>query len=238
MSGTPLAARSPLARAAGLLLGIILLCLVACGPAVAVADPIPGTATPLPPPENSPTPLPSVVPPTIAPTATAIPPTSTALPITTAPPPSATPLPAIELLFTGDINPGRCVYFKAKAAGDMRLPYLGVAPLLQAADLAIGSLDGTLSDHNPVPPCVETHRNLLGPAEMAEGLQFAVYDVITVATNHAKDCGLVRGCVNESFLDTLANLRSVGIAPAGGGANLAEAMSPAVLTVRGVRFAF
>jgi poly-gamma-glutamate synthesis protein (capsule biosynthesis protein) len=153
-------------------------------------------------------------------------------------PPTATVLPTIELLFTGDINPGRCVYAKAKAAGDMRLPYLGLAPLLQAADLTIGSLDGTLSDHNPVPPCVETHRNLLGAAEMAHGLQFAGYDVITVATNHAKDCGLVRGCVNESFLDTLTNLRAAGIAPAGGGANLTEAMAPAVLTVQGVRFAF
>jgi len=59
-----------------------------------------------------------------------------------------------------------------------------------------------------------------------------------VATNHVKDCGLVRGCVNESMLDTLANLRAAGIQPTGAGMNLAEATTPVILTVQGVRFAF
>jgi poly-gamma-glutamate synthesis protein (capsule biosynthesis protein) len=214
------------------------LSLAACGPAVAVADPIAASATSLPAPEYSPTPLPTAAPPTPTAPPTPYPPTPTATATETALPPSATPVPEIELLFTGDINPGRCVYAKAKAAEDMRLPYLGLAPLLQAADLTIGSLDGAISDYNPTPPCVETHRNLLGPPEMALGLQYAGYDVVTVATNHAKDCGLVRGCNNESLLDTLAHLRAAGIAPAGGGTDLEEAMAPAILSVHGIRFAF
>jgi poly-gamma-glutamate synthesis protein (capsule biosynthesis protein) len=130
------------------------------------------------------------------------------------------------------------VYARSKAAGDMALPYRALADILQSADITIGSLDGALSDYNPPPPCVETHRNLLAPSEAARGLQFAGFDVVTVATNHAADCGLGRGCVHESLLDTLANLRAAGIQPVGGGKDLAEASAPVILAVSGVRFAF
>jgi poly-gamma-glutamate capsule biosynthesis protein CapA/YwtB (metallophosphatase superfamily) len=152
--------------------------------------------------------------------------------------PSPTPVPETDLLFTGDINPARCVYAAAKAANDMALPYRPLARMLQAADITIGSLDGAISDYNPPTPCIETTRNLLAPAEAALGLGYAGYDVITVATNHIKDCGLVRGCTNNSMLDTLANLRAQGIEPTGAGINLAQATTPAIITVHGVRFAF
>jgi poly-gamma-glutamate synthesis protein (capsule biosynthesis protein) len=78
----------------------------------------------------------------------------------------------------------------------------------------------------------------MAPSEMVAGLTFAGFDLITTATNHAADCGLVRGCDYESLLDTLAHLRAAGIAPVGTGANMAEAMAPVILTVNGVRFAF
>src|SRR5688572_218621 len=119
----------------------------------------------------------------------------------------------------------------------MSLPYRPLAEQLQSADLTIGSLDGAISDYNPAPPCMET-RNLLAPAEAVEGLQFAGFDVLTVATNHIKDCGLVRGCVDQSMFETLKNLRAAGIQPTGAGNNLAEATAPVILTVHGVRFAF
>lgn len=226
---------SSLRRLAGLVLAGLL---AGCGPA---ATP---TATLLPPTTAVASPTPAVVPTTTLPppSATAAPtlppPTATAIPLTATPEPSATTLPDIELLFTGDINPSRCVYTIAQAANDMTLPYQGLAPLLQGADITIGSLDGSLSDYTEPAPCDEAYRNLMGPSVMADGMAFAGYDVITVATNHAKDCGIVRGCVNDAFLDTLANLRARGIAPAGGGLNLAEAMTPAIITVQGVRFAF
>jgi poly-gamma-glutamate synthesis protein (capsule biosynthesis protein) len=190
-------------------------------PTLAATQAIP-TTTPLPPTE----------------TATALPPTETSAPPTVEPSPTETAVPDIELLFTGDINPGRCIYTVAKAAGDMSLPYQGLLPVLQGADITIGSLDGSLSDYEAPAPCDERYRNLMGPSEMADGMAAAGYDVITVATNHAKDCGIIQGCVNDAFLDTLDNLRLRGIAPAGGGLNLADAMTPAIITVQGVRFAF
>jgi poly-gamma-glutamate synthesis protein (capsule biosynthesis protein) len=146
-------------------------------------------------------------------------------------------VPEIHLLFTGDINPGRCVYQYAKEANDMALPYRPLADYLQGADITIGSLDAAISDYNPPVPCIET-RNLLAPSVVAVGFQWAGFDVITVATNHVKDCGLIRGCDNESFFDTLANLRAAGVQPVGAGHNLAEATAPVIMTVHGVRFAF
>ena len=172
---------------------------------------------------------------------------ATAAPSVTLPPPatptpilatSPTAVPETDLLFTGDINPARCVYSAEKAANDMDLPFRPLASLLQAPDITIGSLDGAISDYNPPTPCIDTTRNLLAPAEAAQGLGFAGFDVITVATNHIKDCGLVRGCTNNSMLDTLSNLRAQGIQPTGAGINLAQATTPALVTVHGVRFAF
>ena len=183
--------------------------------------------------------------------ATAVSPVPISTPLPATAPPSRTPasptpelvasptaIPEISLLFTGDINPGRCIYATSKAANDMALPYRALGSLLQAADITIGSLDGAISDYNPPSPCLETTRNLLAPAEVAQGLGWAGYDVMTVATNHIKDCGLIRGCINNSMFDTLANLRAQGVEPTGAGANLAEATTPAVVTVGGIRFAF
>ncbi|MGH2523143.1 MAG: CapA family protein [Anaerolineales bacterium] len=200
------------------------ICLAACGEATAIAYPAftPTSSAPF----QTPTPLPTFTP-------SPSPPDPTQTPTQT-----QTPIPEITLLFTGDINPGRCIYTLSKAANDLALPYRALAGLLQSADIAIGSLDGAISDYNPPPPCAEFHRNLLAPAETVQGLQFAGFDVISVATNHAKDCGLVRGCDHESFLDTLKNLRAAGIQPTGGGQNLAEAIAPTLITVQGVRFAF
>src|SRR5687768_7326666 len=89
--------------------------LTACGPAVAITEPATPTVQPT---AAAPTPtaLPSTIP---LPSTATVAPTDSPAPATATPIPLATVLPEIELLFTGDINPGRCVYTKAKAAEDM-----------------------------------------------------------------------------------------------------------------------
>jgi poly-gamma-glutamate capsule biosynthesis protein CapA/YwtB (metallophosphatase superfamily) len=153
-------------------------------------------------------------------------------------PPASAAAPRLHILFTGDINPGRCPAQIALAHNDFTLPYQVVGDALRAADLTIGSLDGALSDVSPPSPCPET-MNLVGPARTVEGLQYAGFDVLTVAANHAQDCGrLGWNCSGDTFRDTLANLRAAGIQPAGGGENLAAARTPVVVERQGVRFAF
>jgi len=147
----------------------------------------------------------------------------------------AAPRP-IRLLATGDIIPARCVYARQLAYQDFRHAFLATADVLRAADITVGSLDASLSDAGQPIGCTRTF-NLLAPARSVEGLTFAGFDVLTVASNHAKDCG-ASACGDQALLDTLVNLEASGIAAVGGGRNLAEARSARVLTVNGVRFAF
>jgi poly-gamma-glutamate synthesis protein (capsule biosynthesis protein) len=153
-------------------------------------------------------------------------------------PDPSTSTPSTRLLFTGDINPGRCPAQIALARNDFTLPYQAVGEVLRAADITVGSLDGALSDLSAPSPCPRT-KNLIGPARTVEGLTFAGFDVITVATNHAKDCGAAGfGCESRSFLDTLQHLEAAGLLAVGGGADLAAARAPVILVRHGLRFAF
>ncbi len=189
---------------------LLALALVACAVApISPATPAPPAATPLS---------------TVAPTPTA------------APTPSPTPLPLTRILFTGDINPGRCVAQIMIEAEDFTLPYQAVAEELGSADITVGSLDGSITDRGAPMNCPQT-MNLVGPARTAEGLQFAGFDVITIATNHIKNCGLA-GCWDDALLDTMNNLSAVGIATVGGGSTLSSARAPLIVEQDGTRFAF
>jgi len=200
-----------------LLLSLLLIVAAGCGSVPSV----PATSTP-------------VAPPPTASITVALPTSLIPQPVT----PTPTSLPLIRLLFTGDINPGRCPAQIALITNDFTLPYQAVAETLRAADIAIGSLDGSISDFSPPMPCRDT-LNLIGPARTVEGLQFAGFDAITLATNHAKDCSALGGtCQDHAFLDTLRNLSAVGIQPIGVGTSLSGARAPVVITRGGVRFAF
>jgi len=143
----------------------------------------------------------------------------------------------IVLRATGDIIPARCALAAIRATGDYTHPFLELGPWLREADVTVGSLDSSLSDVSPPLDCIETF-NLAGPAAAIEGLTYSGFDVITNAANHAKDCGQIGACGDESLLATDANLRAVGITPVGSGADLADARKPGIITVKGVRFAF
>ncbi|MGQ0600096.1 MAG: CapA family protein [Anaerolineales bacterium] len=154
-----------------------------------------------------------------------------------APTPEAAVPQTIRLLFTGDINPGRCPAQRSAAADDFTLPYHAVAEVLRAADITVGSLDGTLSDIAAPSLCPET-LNLIGPARTVKGLSFAGFDVITTATNHAKDCGVARVICDEALRDTREHLMTAGVQPVGSGENIIAARTPAIIERNGVRFAF
>ena len=182
------------------------------------ASPNAVTATPFQPLPPSPTLLPS--------------PTHTPSP--TLPPPTPTSPPRITLLFTGVIVPARCVQAAIDARDDPDYIYDEVRQVISQADIAIGTLNATISDYPPHTGCTITFV-LVGDSRNADALQRAGFDVMSVATNHIKNCG-IGDCGDRAFIDTLDNLRRVGILPVGAGMNLAEALQPAVLEVAGVRF--
>lgn len=122
------------------------------------------------------------------------------------------------------------------SSGNFNWPYEALGPDLRAADILVGSLDGSITDRAAPADCPTT-MSLNGPGRVVEGLQYAGFDVITVATNHVKNCGII-GCWDDALLDTLDNLSLAGILPVGGGRNLAEARRPVFLESGGIRFAF
>ena len=145
--------------------------------------------------------------------------------------------PPVRVLFTGDIIPARCVYEHMARSGDYTAPFHAVAGPLRAAHITVGSLDAAVSDRAVPIGCRET-LSLLAPPEVVWGFLFAGFDVLTVAANHAKDCGAAGSCGDAPFLDTLRWLRTSGIRSTGGGMNRKEARRPAIVTAGGVRFAF
>jgi poly-gamma-glutamate synthesis protein (capsule biosynthesis protein) len=184
-------------------------------PAAGQPSAIPATSTP---PSPAVTTLPSPTA-TIAPTLT---PTST---------------PAITtLLFTGVIVPARCVQAKIDELGNPDYPYEEVTSIIQGADLAIGTFNATMSDIPPRTGCLSTYV-LVGDPDNGDALKRAGFDLMGVATNHIKDCGLAT-CGNQAFFDTLGNLQRVDIPFFGAGENESAALQPVVQTINGVRFAF
>jgi poly-gamma-glutamate capsule biosynthesis protein CapA/YwtB (metallophosphatase superfamily) len=183
------------------------------------------THTPSPPPTFTLTPTP-----THTPTPTGV--ADNSFVTNSTPTPSSPPL--ITLVFTGQIVPARCVQAAVDAKGNANYIYAGVLDFLQAADLTVGTLNATLSDVAPKTGCVETFV-LAGSPNHADAMALAGFDVMSVATNHIKNCG-VTSCGDQAFYETLDNLRRVGILPVGAGINDTEAMQPVVVTLHGVRF--
>ena len=141
----------------------------------------------------------------------------------------------ITVVATGDILMSRCTLAKIRASGDWGAPLRSpLGEYLSAADLTLGSLDGSIQDINDSFGCVPG-TNLSSPVETIEALTLAGFDGLTVATNHVFDCG-VEFCANRAFLRTLEVLSAAGIKHVGGGNNLEEALAPAIFTVGGVRF--
>lgn len=164
--------------------------------------------------------------------------TATVSPTTAIPMPTATVAPTeppiTTLLFTGVIVPARCVQAAIDERGDPDYLYDEPRELIQSADLAIGTLNATISDYAPRTGCRFTYV-LVGGSENADALARAGFDVMSVATNHIKNCGLTN-CGDRAFFETLENLERVGILPVGAGENLAAAAEPVVVVVNGIRF--
>ena len=168
---------------------------------------------------------------TASPTPSPIPPTPE-----TKSSPTPTLIPRTELLFTGAIVPARCVQEAIDERGNADYVFASTKGLIEEADIAIGTLNAALSDFPPLKGCVQTFV-LVGRSENADALANAGFDVMSVATNHIKNCGLL-DCGDRAFFDTLANLYRVGIEPVGAGENLAAALNPVIVTVNGIRFCF
>ena len=115
----------------------------------------------------------------------------------------------VTLVFTGQIVPARCVQAETDRLGQADYIYENVVDILRDADLTIGALNASLTDFPPATGCIETFV-LIGRPLQADAMANAGFDVMSVASNHIKDCFL-NNCGDQGFLATLENLTNNNI---------------------------
>ena len=135
------------------------------------------------------------------------------------------------------------------AVGDLQLMtreppadlFAQATPLLQKADITFGNCEWPYAEEAGDTHPVEAHINddfelgdLFAPGhpEAIRMMGRAGFDVLSVANNHTMHGGY------RAFLRTIALLRENGIAPVGGGADIAAARAPAIVERNGHRIGF
>lgn len=145
----------------------------------------------------------------------------------------------------GDVLPHPAVIERAVESGresgqpyDFRPMFAEVAPIVQAADLAVCNMETPLAtDHEAVRQTVGSRTPaggapvFIAPRELGEAMAEAGFNACSTANNHATDIGV------DGLVATLEVLDDVGIASAGTGRTPEEAREPAWLDVGGVRVA-
>ncbi|MGE3075271.1 MAG: CapA family protein [Dehalococcoidia bacterium] len=146
-------------------------------------------------------------------------------------------LPTItRIVATGDVLQSRCSLAAIEATGDWGAALRSaVGEYLAAADLALSSLDGSIQGLGEPYGCIAMeYPNLTSPPEVIEALTLAGIDEMTLATNHAFDCGM-GSCGSQALIESMTRLNAVGIKTVGGGHNLEEALAPAIFEVNGLK---
>lgn len=138
------------------------------------------------------------------------------------------PQPHIELVAVGDILLDRGVGAQIKQGGT-RVVFSKVRDALKRADLAFGNLECPVTDR-----CERAQKRISFRAEptSAQSLAYAGFDILSLANNHSMDCG------GAGLFETLQNLKRLGLRWCGAGGTRAEAETPVLLDVRGIRIAF
>ena len=126
------------------------------------------------------------------------------------------------------------VLFGCGDVGPLHEPMSGysslIQPVMKAADIRFGNCERIYSTLGTDQNNGHSY-NRLKP-EMLSIFTDCGFDVVSVAANHALDVG------PEAMMDSIANLHKLGIQTTGGGANLKEARTPAIVERKGVRVAF
>jgi poly-gamma-glutamate capsule biosynthesis protein CapA/YwtB (metallophosphatase superfamily) len=158
-------------------------------------------------------------------------PTWTPLPSATAsstPTGTSTPTYQVTVDAVGDMMLARTVGEQILAKGP-QIVFSGVRSILDAADIRIGNLECAITSRGfPVKKAFP----LKAPAQAAQALAMAGFDVVSLANNHVMDYGY------DGLVDMLSYLSQSGIGTVGAGSNFIAAHSPLIITHNGLRLAF
>ena len=140
----------------------------------------------------------------------------------------------IKLMFVGDIM-GHGPQIKSaeivkEEVYDYRPCFEYVRPILQEADLAIGNLEVTL----PGKPPYHGWPNFRSPDDLADGLWYAGFDLLTTSNNHSNDAG------KNGVINTIKTLKEKGFYHTGTYRNALEKdlTHPLIVYKKGFKLAF
>jgi len=136
--------------------------------------------------------------------------------------------PAVKLAAAGDVMLDRRLG-DIIASGWVEYPFEEVVEILSGADLTIGNLESALGDQGEA---VDKDFIYQAPAEAARTLEYAGFDVLSLANNHALDYG------ERGLLQGIDLLRDHGIVTVGAGFDETAAHMPYITEINGLSFAF
>ncbi len=111
-------------------------------------------------------------------------------------------------------------------------PFESVLETFKKYDYVIGNQEGTIDGAAVGSPNAGKPYTFTSPKESVDVYKKSGIDAFSYANNHAKDYG------PNSVLHTMELLRSQGIDVFGAGANKAEAFTPLIKEIKGIRIAF
>lgn len=135
----------------------------------------------------------------------------------------------LRLVFVGDVMLSRGVANQIRKHEDFSYPFREIAYYLNSFDLAIGNLEGPISDKGQNQGSIYSFR---ADPKTVEGLKFAGFDLVSLANNHMFDWG------REALVQTRELLEASRIKAAGAGENYTHANEPAIFEIKGQRLAF
>jgi poly-gamma-glutamate synthesis protein (capsule biosynthesis protein) len=132
----------------------------------------------------------------------------------------------LRIVVVGDINLARLVARTYVLAGRGAEVFAAVRDSLRAADIALGNLESIVLDRGTFADTALSPV-FAAPAAAAPLLADAGFAAVSTANNHAWDFG------HAALLESLVHLDSAGVAHAGTGATVEDALRPVIIRKRG-----
>lgn len=139
------------------------------------------------------------------------------------------PADSWTLNIAGDIIIGRTVYEQEMRRNDYTSSFHLVKELLGSADYTVADAEWTAADGIAHPL---QGMSFSAPEKSLDGLSYAGIDAVSLANNHSMNGGVA------AFEQMLASLSRRGIGYFGAGRNFAEAHTPYIANIKGVKVAF
>lgn len=135
----------------------------------------------------------------------------------------------VSFCAVGDVMLARSLRARIFENG-VNYPFERVQTIISAADISLANLECPLCPATIARP-IRKKYSFRGEPEYTKGLRFAGFDIVSIANNHASDCGPAGRKETKKTLDSLS-IATCGMADEFGN------FRPAILDMKGIKLAF